>query len=130
MFTEAATAAAEARLQAMAAKHGVWAFVVTNAEPDPPRMLDAPMGDADRAGARAVAVLFGPDRIAGGGYSLEWTRSTSDQFVMSPPDVDGLISTDPDAALERIVDYLEGWLANPTRNVAPGPALEGPSIAP
>jgi len=112
IFSADARAAAESRLQDIAGEHGVWAFVITEVNGDPPRMLDAPMGEADALGVRAVAILFDENRLVGAGYSA----ASVDQgdSSLDPP---GIGTDIPDAgadvALERVVEYLESWAADP-----------------
>jgi hypothetical protein len=75
LFSADARSAAEARLRDLAIESGVWAFVISDPDGDPPRMLDAPMAEADARGVPAVAILFGPIGIVGGGHSdgsVEW----------------------------------------------------------
>lgn len=119
IFTPAARQAAEARLQALAAKYAVWPFVLTSVEADPPRMLDVPMMTADDQRAPAVAVLFGPDRIVGVGFSRAWTQSAFDRFLLDPPNRESFTAGDADAALELVLGYLEEWFADPTRHPRP-----------
>ena len=132
IFSADARAAAESRLRAIAGEHGLWPFVITEVNGDPPRMLDAPMQEADALGVRAVAILFDEDRIVGAGYS----RASFDQgdSGLDPPDVGADIPDGgADVALERVVEYLESWAAQPAPAQAPPaevPALEAPSGAP
>jgi hypothetical protein len=128
IFSADARAAAESRLRAVAAEHGLWAFVITEVEGDPPRMLDAPMQEADSLGVRAVAILFDADRIVGAGFS----RISSDRgdSGLDPPGVGTLIPFgDADTALERVVEYLESWAAlpQPAQPAGEPPPLEAPS---
>ena len=71
MFSADARAEAEDRLREVASQRGVLVFVVTDPDEDadPPRMLDAPMADAEARGLPAVAVLVGPNGIVGIGHS-------------------------------------------------------------
>ena len=131
IFSADARAAAESRLRAIAGQHGIWTFVITEVGGDPPRMLDAPMGEADSLGVRAVAILFDEARIVGAGYS----RASADQGEASldPPGVTADIPDGgADVALERVVEYLESWAANPPGPPPAGapPPLEAPSGAP
>ena len=120
IFSAEARAAAESRLRAIAGAHGVWTFVITEVNGDPPRMLDAPMGVADAQGVRAVAILFDEDRIVGGGYSRAAVGDGDPS--LDPPGIGTDIPDGgADAALERVVEYLESWAANPP----PRPAVEG-----
>jgi hypothetical protein len=119
IFTPAARQAGEARLQALAATYAVWPFILTRVEADPPRMLDAPMRTADDLDAPAVAVLFGSDRIVGGGFSRAWTQSAFDRFLFDPPTTEPFAAGDADAALERVLDYFEERLADPARHPRP-----------
>ena len=108
----------------------MWTFVITEVDGDPPRMLDAPMGEADSLGVRAVAILFDADRIVGAGYS----RTSFDQgdSGLDPPNVGADIPDGgADVALERVVEYLESWAADPPPAPPAGvPPLEAPSGAP
>ena len=131
IFSADARAAAEARLRAIAGTHGVWTFVITEVNGDPPRMLDAPIGEADSLGVRAVASLFDEERIVGAGYS----RASVDQgdSGLEPPDVGADIPDGgADVALERVVEYLESWAANPPPAPPAGvpPVFQAPSGAP
>lgn len=129
IFSAEARAEAESRLRAVAAEHGVWAFVVTDPEGDPPRMLDEPMAEADARGVPAVAVLFGVDRLAGLGYS----RVSFDSQTLGAPDVDDLLARgDTDEALDRAVDHLVNWAARPPPADGPAPPdpVEAPSANP
>ena len=131
IFSADARAAAESRLRAIAGAHGVWTFVITEVNGDPPRMLDDPMGEADALGVRAVAILFDDDRIVGAGYS----QASVDQgdTGLDPPNVGADIPDGgADVVLERVVEYLESWAANPQPAPPAGvpPELEAPSGAP
>ena len=130
IFSADARAAAESRLRAIAGEHGVWTFVISEVNGDPPRMLDAPMQEADALGVRAVAILFDEDRIVGAGYS----RASFDQgdSGLDPPEVGADIPDGgADAALERVVEYLESWAAQPAP-AQPPPVVEpeAPSAEP
>jgi hypothetical protein len=128
LFSDDARAAAESRLDALAVKYGVWAFVITDLEGDSPRMLDEPMREADTAGVRAVAILFGRDHVVGGGFS-RIAAQREDSQTLNPPDVgDYSAPGRADAALGTIVDYLETWVSVPTLPVDVPPVIEvGPS---
>jgi hypothetical protein len=128
LFSDDARAAAESRLDALAVKHGVWAFVITDLEGDSPRMLDEPMREADTAGVRAVAVLFGADHLVGGGFS-RISANSEDSQTLNPPDVGNYGAPgSADAALGTIVDYLESWVKVPTLPADLPPGTEvGPS---
>lgn len=108
LFSGDARVAAEQRLRAIAVTHDLWAYIITEPDGDPPRMLDAPMAEADAQGIEAVAILLSADRVLGGGYSAA-TVERDDSPGLTPPDVDGQLVGDPDAALDRLVDYLEAW---------------------
>lgn len=130
IFSADARAAAESRLRAIAGEHGVWTFVVTEVDGDPPRMLDAPMQEADSLGVRAVAILFDADGIVGAGFS----RASVDQgdTGLEPPGIGAqILPGGGDVALESVVEYLESWVADPPPAPPPGgPPLEAPSGAP
>ena len=127
MFSDEARAAAEARLQQLAADRGIWVFVITDLEGDPPRMLDEPMGEADAQDARAVAILFGRNGIVGSGYSERATQE-GDQTALIPPDVNGLVAQgETDAALTAVVEYLERWAVAPPPEEPPPVPPEQPS---
>lgn len=107
-----------------------WTFVITEVDGDPPRMLDAPIGEADALGVRAVAILFDDARIVGAGYS----RASVDQgdTGLEPPNVGADIPDGgADVALERVVEYLESWAAQPAP-AQPPPMVEpeAPSAVP
>ena len=131
IFSAEARATAESRLRAVAAEHGVWAFVITDLEGDPPRMLDGPMGEADARGARAVAALFRPDSMAAGGFSRV-SYDAGDSQTYSPPNVDSLLTGGKaDEALEITVDYLESWAElPPPGEPLPVDPVNAPSAAP
>ena len=131
LFSAEARAEAESRLRALAAQHGVWAFVITDADGDPPRMLDEPMGEADARGVRAVAALFGPDRLVGTGFSRALFDG-DEPISFDPPEVNALLEGGgADEALVRIVEYMESWVDAPPE---PGQPLvdvpAAPSAAP
>ena len=130
LFSADARAAAESRLRAIAGEHGVWTFVITEVNGDPPRMLDAPMQEVDSLGVRAVAILFDADQIVGAGYS----RASVDQgdSGLEPPGIGAQIQDGgADVALEHVVEYLETWAADPPPPPpARVPPLEAPSAAP
>ena len=130
LFSAEARAAAESRLRAIAGEHGVWTFVITEVNGDPPRMLDVPMQEADSLGFRAVAILFDADRIVGAGYSrASFDRGDSG---LDPPGVGADIPAGgADMALERVVEYLESWAALPPPGEPPPiDPVEGPSGEP
>jgi hypothetical protein len=129
LFSEGARTDAEARLRAVATDHGIWAFVITDPVGDPPRMLDAPMQEADRQRVRAVAILFSDERVVGGGYSAV-SADRGDSLAFLPTDVDDLLAVgDNDAALERTVDFLVEWAATApdAQEPAPRPPVVGPT---
>lgn len=111
LFSAQATVEAERRLQQLAREHGVWLFVLTDPNPDPPRMLDAPMAEAADADALVVAVMLGPDRIAGGG-------SRDGEVFFEPPSAADTLLADGrrDDALDTIVDHFAAWAPNPGRD--------------
>lgn len=132
IFSADARARAESRLRAIAAEHGLWAFVITDVQGDPPRMLDPSMREADSRQVRAVAILFGSDSMVGAGFSRV-SVDRGDAQTLSPPRVDDLIAEgDADAALEAVVDYLESWAGSPQPAGEPPPfgGEEAPSGAP
>jgi hypothetical protein len=126
-FSGEARLEAESRLQSLADLHGIWTFIISEPGGDPPRMLDAPMGEADAAGVRAVAILLNEHGLVGAGYS----RAFDDRFMggFAPPSVE-LAAGDRDAALEALVRYLEEWAADPPVLEPGGPPLEQPSGGP
>src|SRR5688572_14793110 len=131
IFSADARAAAESRLRAIAGQHGVWTFVLTEVDGDPPRMLDAPMGEADALGVRAVAILFDADQMVGAGYSRASVEHGDS--VLEPPGIGAQIQDGgADVALERVVEYLESWAADPPPAPPAGerPPLEAPSRSP
>jgi hypothetical protein len=122
LFSPIARASAEQRLRELASQHGMLLFVISDPAPDPPRMLDAPMADAKTRGMPAVAVLFGPNGIAGTGYSDELYFS----FV-EPSAAEHLLQQGrADEALEVLVDHFAAWSRDPDSLKAPSP----PAIAP
>jgi hypothetical protein len=106
--------------------------VISDPDGDPPRMLDAPMAEADARGVPAVAILFGPIGIVGGGHS-DRAVEVGDPATLTGPSVDGFIARgDADAALAIVVDHLVAWVrAGPSVQGAP-PVVEelGPSGTP
>lgn len=127
LFSPQARQDAEERLRQLAAEHGVWLFVLTDRRPDPPRMLDAPMAEAADADAIVVAVMLGPEGIAGGG-------SRDGEIFFEPPAAADTFLADgrPDDALETIVRSFAAWAPEPDREDAPvlvpieHPAPSGP----
>ena len=63
IFTAGAEFAADTRLRQIARDHGAWIFVLTHPRPDPPRVLEGPMGEADDAGVQAVAFVLQRDGL-------------------------------------------------------------------
>ena len=133
LFSVGAREAADARLRSLADEYGVWVFVVTEPDGDPPRMTDGLFGDANAYGIRAVALLYDQQRSVGSGFS-EAAVEHDDTSSLPEPDVERLLAVGAgDAALEIIVDTAERWLANPRpagEPAAPLPGLEQPSAVP
>ncbi len=121
LFSAEARAQAEERLRELAFQRGVLLYVVTDAEADPPRMLDAPMADAEARGLPAVAVLVGPGGIVGVG------TGGSQEFAFDAPSASyrSLEEGRADAALDTLVDHFAAWSRAPDV-VQPEP----PAIAP
>ncbi len=126
LFSADARSAAEDRLRELAAEAGIWVFVVSDAEADPPRMLDAPMGEADDAGVPGVAILFGPAALAGAGLSERANQSFSSLDVLAVDEA--FQAGDADAALDLAVDLVIDWVARGMPNDNHGPPMHpGPS---
>ncbi len=126
LFSAAARSQAEDRLRDLAAEAGIWVFVVSDAEADPPRMLDAPMGEADDAGVPGVAVLFGPETLVGSGLSERANQSFSSLDFVA---VDQAFQAgDVDAALDLAVDVVVDWVERGMPRDHEGPPIQpGPS---
>lgn len=120
IFSRAARAQAEERLQEVARRTDIWIFVITHARPDPPRLLDGPMGLADARGVRAVAVILAPDRVNASGVS----RAMGDRTTMPLPgeELDRLLAAGlTDDALAEIVDAAAAWADDPDAGATPPP---------
>lgn len=119
IFSRAARAQAEDRLQEVARRTDIWVFVITAANPDPPRLLDDPMALADGRGIRAVAVILAPDRVSAGGSS----RAADQRAAPAVPDgTDALLAAgQADLALAQIVDAAVAWAADPDAGTTPPP---------
>jgi hypothetical protein len=117
LFSPQARQEAEQRLRQLAAEHGVWLFVLTDRRPDPPRMLDAPMDEAADADAVVVAVMLGPEGVAGGG-------SRDGEVFFDPPSAADAFIADgrPDDALDTIIDHFAAWAPQPEGVDAPARA--------
>lgn len=128
MFSADAQAAAEARLRQAAADTGIWVFVVTDPDAEPPQMLRGPMESADDASVRALAILLNLHGVIAVGYSQE-SVELQDSMTFSPPDVSGLLDDGlGDEALAAMVDYAVTWSsAPPTVGPVPDVELEGPT---
>ena len=124
-------AAAEARLQELSRRTGIWIFIVTGDPPDQPRMLDEPMGLADERGARAVAILLGPREMVGYGASRA-SESAGDMTRLSTLDPVPAAGRDSAAYLEVLLDEVEAWAIEmrTPEPVVPGGEQVGPSGAP
>ena len=126
LFSADARSGAEDRLRELAADSGIWVFVISEAGADPPRMLDAPMGEADDAGVPGVAVLFGPRTLAGSGFSERANQSFSSLDFVA---VDQAFQAgDADAALDLAVDVVVDWVERGMPRDNEGPPIQpGPS---
>lgn len=125
-------AAAESRLQALARETGIWVFVVTATEPDPPRMLDEPMAIADARGARAIAVLIGPGDVVSYGASAAATAAGDFDRLAALHD-NPAPGPDSAARLDALLTQVEAWVRDgrTPEPVAPDAGEEvGPSGAP
>ena len=107
LFTPPARAAAEERLRSLSEEHGILFFIVTDHRGDPPRMLDAPMADAEEFGKPAVAFLLSGETLVGNGMT------DPNRFSSLPsPEVDSLLAEGrADEALDRLVAVFAGWAA-------------------
>jgi hypothetical protein len=105
LFTPPARQVAEDRLRSLSEEHGILFFIVTDQRGDPPRMLDAPMADAEEFGRPYVAFLLSGERMVGGGMS------DLDRFASMPsPEVDELLAEGrADEALELLIDAYVEW---------------------
>lgn len=120
IFSRAARAQAEERLQEVARRHDIWVFVITHPQPDPPRLLDQPMALADARGVRAVAVILAPDRVNASGVS----RAMGDRMTLSFPEAavsEQLGAGRADVALALIVDAAVAWADDPDAEATPPP---------
>ena len=121
LFSTEARAQAEDRLRELASQRGVLLYVVTDSEADPPRMLDAPMADAEARGLAAVAVLIGPGGIVGIGTGANQDVS----FDAPSASYRFLEEGRGDEALDALVNHFAAWSRDPD-GVGPQP----PAIAP
>lgn len=127
LFSEDARQRAEDRLRTVAVDSGVWVFVVSDAAADPPRMLDAPMSEANRAGVSAYAVLFGPERIVGSGQSERGSDAFASVDLLAADEA--FRAGTPDEALRLVVDRVVDWVNRGMPNDAENapPMHPGPS---
>lgn len=128
-FSLEARAMAQQQLEAVAREHGIWIFILTERDGDPPRMLDAPMADADAALQPAVAILVDQNDLIATGHSR---AMSADAASLEPPSIDGLIAEGRgDQALRVLVHHAEAWAAGPrTRAPVVNPPMEGPTGSP
>lgn len=110
LFGAEARTEAEIRLRALTEEHGIIAYVLTHPDPDPPRVMDDPMADAEERSLPAVALIFSPERFVALGQSRHFEIL---EFSV-PSAADGMLAGGrADAALELIVDHLAAWMRNP-----------------
>jgi hypothetical protein len=108
LFGVRAEAEAEQRLRGLGERHGVWVYIISEVDGDPPRMLDEPMSAAEADGLTAIALLFNQHGSMGSGYTRSaagWSSAPGSSAA------DGMIQRgESDAALEVIVDHIEVWI--------------------
>lgn len=117
LYTSDVEAAAEARLQALARRTGIWFFVLTATQPDPPRMLDEPMMIADAREAHAIALLLGPNGMVGYGAS-DAAVAAGEYESMATLDTTPVAGRDAAETLDALLAQVEAWA---TRSRTPGP---------
>lgn len=113
IFSAGAEEDAERRLSQVRSDHGAWVFVLTDPNPDTPRVLDRPLADATRVGFPAVGFVLGPNGLVGTGHN---ERGALLSDVLSQASVetalrDGVEGGAADRALERFVDRIEAIFA-------------------
>jgi hypothetical protein len=128
-FSLEARAEAQEQLEVIARERGIWIFILTERDGDPPRMLDEPMAEADAASQPAVAILVDQDNLIATGHSR---AMPADSAFLEPPSIDGLIAQGHgDEALRALVRYAELWVAKPpTKPPVVNPPIEGPTGPP
>lgn len=111
LFSDRAEAEAEQRLQALGEAHGIWVYIISEVDGDPPRMLDEPMTSANADGLRAIAILLDQSGSIASGYSTLAADAGDMGGFWSGSPADGLIERgENDAALEVMVDHVEVWV--------------------
>ena len=111
LFSADAEAEAEQRLQVLGEAHGIWVYIVSEVDGDPPRMLEEPMTSANADGLRAIAILMNQSGTIGSGYSMLAADAGDTDGFFSSSAADGMIERGAnDAALEVMVDHIEVWV--------------------
>ena len=110
LFSADARTAAELRLRQLTEEHGIIAYVLTHPDPDPPRVMDDPMADADERSMPAVALVFSPEGLVASGQSPHF--DSVDMRIPSRTDA-MLAEGRADEALAVIVDHVAAWMRSP-----------------
>ena len=130
-FSAGARADAQRRLEGVARDHGVWVYIISEPDGDPPRMLDEPIAEAEAAHVPATAILLNQHAVIGAGFSTDVDEAQWGLF--DPPLVEELIeAARADDALDALVSYAEDWAAGPREppEVVPNPPLQAPTTEP
>ena len=132
LFSAAARAEAEGRLQQLARRSDIWVLVFTGTNPDTPRLVREPMQLADARGAKAYALVISPAGLTGSSGNVP-TADGGFQQLPNLDDVDALLAAGlADDALAKLVDAAEAFAENPDAAATPPPvpvdeAPAGPS---
>ncbi|HSI99171.1 MAG TPA: hypothetical protein VLA59_02170 [Patescibacteria group bacterium] len=110
LFSGEARTDAEIRLRELTEDYGIIVYILTHPDPDPPRVLDEPMADAESRSMPAVALVFGPGGLEAFGQSRHF--DTVDIRVPSVTDA-MLADGRADMALDVIVDHVAAWMRHP-----------------
>ena len=111
LFGAGAEAEAEQRLQALGEAHGIWVYIISEVDGDPPRMLEEPMTSANADGLRAIAILLNQSESIASGYSILAADASDTDGFFSSSAADGMIEHgENDGALDVMVDHVEVWV--------------------
>ena len=121
IFSAAARAQAEARLQQLARRSDIWVLVFTGTNPDTPRLVREPMQLAEARGARAYALVISPAGLTGSSGNVP-TADGGFQQLPNLDDVEVMLAAGlADDALAKIVDAAEAFAQNPDAAATPPP---------